>query len=78
MTVGGHMEAHILKGRLEAEDIPVHLSYESTGPLYGFRLTGLGAVHIMVPDAFERAARHICGTAEGMEAEDEPPADGAA
>jgi hypothetical protein len=62
ITVGGQTEAAILKGRLEAENIPVHLSYESTSLVYGFSSTNLGRVDIMVPAAFENAARIICGT----------------
>ncbi len=62
ISVGGQAEAAILKGRLEAEDIPVHLSYESTSLIYGFSSTNLGRVDIMVPAAFESAARIICGT----------------
>lgn len=63
-TVGGQMEALILKARLEAEDIPVHLSYESAGALYALQSTGLGQVHIQVPAAFESAARLICESFE--------------
>lgn len=58
-TVGGQMEALILKSRLEAERIPVHLSYDSAGSVYAFSRTNLGAVHIMVPEAFAEAALHL-------------------
>lgn len=58
-TVGGQMEALILKSRLEAERIPVHLSYDSAGSVYAFSRTNLGAVHLMVPEAFEEAALNI-------------------
>ncbi len=58
-TVGGQMEALILKSRLEAERIPVHLSYDSAGSVYAFSRTNLGAVHLMVPEAFAEAALHI-------------------
>ncbi len=61
-TVGGQIEAAILKSRLEAENIPVHLRYDSAGAVYGFSSTHLGMVDIMVPEAFESAARIICGT----------------
>lgn len=63
-AASGQAEAAILKGRLEAENIPVHLSYESTSLVYGFSSTNLGRVDIMVPAAFESAARIICGTEE--------------
>ena len=58
-TVGGQMEALILKSRLEAERIPVHLNYDSAGSVYGFSQTNLGTVHLMVPEAFEEAALHL-------------------
>ncbi len=58
-TVGGQMEALILKSRLEAERIPVHLSYDSAGSVYAFSRTNLGAVHLMVPEAFAEAALNI-------------------
>lgn len=61
-TVSGQVEAMVIKARLEAENIPVHLSYESTGPVYGFSSTNLGRVQIMVPEPFESAARLICDT----------------
>ncbi len=59
-TVGGQMEALILKARLEAEGIPAHLSYDSAGAIYGFSRTNLGAVHVMVPEGFEEEARRVC------------------
>ena len=65
ITVSGQVEAMIIKTRLEAENIPVHLSYESTGPVYGFSSTDLGRVLIMVPGPFESAARIICKTNTG-------------
>ena len=61
-TVAGQAEAAVLKSRLEAENIPVHLSYDSTGAIYGFSSTYLGEVTIIVPEGFESAARIICET----------------
>ena len=58
-TVGGQMEALILKSRFEAEQIPVHLNYDSAGSVYAFSRTNLGSVHIMVPEAFAEAALHL-------------------
>lgn len=63
-TTGGLAEALVLKARLEAERIPVHLSYDSAGSVYGFASTGLGAVHVMVPEAFAEAALSICEEAD--------------
>ncbi len=59
------MEAMILKARLEAEEIPVHLRYEPAGFLYGFSTTDLGRVEVLVPEVFAAAARQICAEAEG-------------
>ena len=36
-----YMEAQIIKGRLESEGIPVLLSYESAGLVYGLTIDGL-------------------------------------
>ena len=74
-TVSGQAEAMILKARLEAENIPVHLSYESTGPVYGFSTTNLGKVHVMVPGPFESAARLICETRSERDPGPENPED---
>jgi hypothetical protein len=56
-----YMEAQIIKGRLESEGIPVLLSYESAGLIYGLTIDGLGEVKIMVPRRLEEEAREILG-----------------
>jgi hypothetical protein len=53
------MEAHIIKGRLENEGIPVLLSYESAGLVYGITVDGLGEVKIMVPRHLTEDAKEI-------------------
>lgn len=53
------MEAQIIKGRLESEGIPVLLSYESAGLVYGITVDGIGEVRIMVPGELARQAREI-------------------
>lgn len=68
-TVGGQMEALIVKSRLEAERIPVHLRYEPAGLLYGFSATNLGRVDILVPEAFAEAALTVCGEMRGPASE---------
>ena len=55
------IEAQIIKARLESEDIPVLLSYESIGLVYGFTINGLGEVKIMVPEFMAEEARKILG-----------------
>ncbi len=54
-----YMEAQIIKGRLESEGIPVLLSYESAGLIYGLTVDGLGEVKIMVPRHLAAEAREI-------------------
>jgi hypothetical protein len=53
----GLSEAEIVKGFLESEEIPVHLSYESAGAVYGLTVDGLGEVRIKVPAEFAALAR---------------------
>jgi len=59
-----YMEAQIMKGRLESEGIPVLLSYESAGLIYGLTVDGLGEVKIMVPKHLAEEAREILGVGE--------------
>ena len=56
-----YMEAQIIKGRLESEGIPVLLSYESAGLVYGLTIDGLGEVKIMVPKRLAEEAKEILG-----------------
>jgi len=56
-----YMEAQIIKGRLESEGIPVLLSYESAGLVYGITVDGLGEVKIMVPRDLVEEAKEILG-----------------
>jgi len=55
----GLPEAEIIKGFLESEDLPVHLQYESAGPVYGLTVDGLGEVRVCVPEAFVEEARDL-------------------
>jgi hypothetical protein len=62
-----YMEAHIIKGRLESEGIPVLLSYESAGLVYGLTIDGLGEVKIMVPEHLAEEAKEILTAGEFTE-----------
>jgi len=59
VCVARQLEAHIIKGRLESEGIPVLLSYESAGLVYGITVDGIGEVRVMVPESMETEARTI-------------------
>jgi hypothetical protein len=48
----GMIDAKIISGRLETEDIPVKLQYEAVGVLYGLTVDGLGAVKVLVPEEY--------------------------
>jgi hypothetical protein len=62
-----YMEAQIIKGRLESEGIPVLLSYESAGLIYGITIDGLGEAKVMVPEHLEKEAREILAAGESTE-----------
>ncbi|HXZ94544.1 MAG TPA: DUF2007 domain-containing protein [Dehalococcoidia bacterium] len=59
VCTANYMEAQIIKGRLESEGIPVLLSYESAGLIYGITVDGLGQVKIMVPQNLAEEAKGI-------------------
>ena len=61
VCTAGYMEAQIIKGRLETEGIPVLLSYESAGLVYGLTIDGLGEVKIMVPGHLIEETKEILG-----------------
>jgi len=61
ICIARHMEAEIIKGRLESEGVPALLSYESAGLVYGLTIDGLGEVKIMVPKHMASEAKEILG-----------------
>lgn len=57
-TTSGLIEAEILRGLLEANDINVMLSHESAGTVIGLSVGPLGQVDLMVPaDQAEEAKK---------------------
>ena len=61
IRTANYLEAQIIKGRLESEGIPVLLSYESAGLVYGITIDGLGEVKIMVPRHLAAEAKEVLG-----------------
>ncbi len=55
----GLAEAHIVKGLLEFNGIPVDLDYEAVGPILGITMNGLGEVRILVPAEWEEKALEL-------------------
>lgn len=74
----GLIEAEIIKGKLESNDIPVLLQYESTSVIYGLTLGSLGEVHVLVPVEMAALARELLVEEtfpEDSEAEEVAPED---
>ncbi len=72
-TTAGLLQAAIIKGKLEAHDIPALLEYESLGPVLGLTIDGLGEVRVLVPEDKAEAARALLEESE--ETDDELPDD---
>lgn len=62
-----YFEAQIIKAKLEAEGIPVLLTYDSAAVLYGLTADGLGKVEIKVPEEYEEEARKLIEESEKLE-----------
>ena len=70
--VAGDIQAEILRGYLEAQGIPVWLSQEGVGRVYGLGIGVLGNVQILGPSSnFEKARAllddYYSGKIEGVE-----------
>ncbi len=57
--VPGTLQAEIMRGMLEAQDIPVVLSQEGVGHVYGLTVGPLGRVQILVPARDLERAKQI-------------------
>jgi hypothetical protein len=53
------IEAELVKARLDSEDIPALLKYESLGPVYGLTIDGLGQVDVQVPAKYAEEAKQL-------------------
>jgi hypothetical protein len=63
-TAYGEPDAHIIKGKLETEGIPVILKYESAGLVFGIITDGLGQIQIQVPEDMVDVAKKSIETTE--------------
>jgi hypothetical protein len=52
-------EAHVIKGKLETEDIPVLLRYESGSTVFGLVGGALGSVEVQVPETLAERAEAV-------------------
>ena len=58
-TVQGEFQAEVLRGLLEAQGIPVHLSQEGIARAYGFGVGPLSEVELFVPPNQIQAAKKV-------------------
>ena len=61
-TAAGHLQAHIIKGKLESEGIPAILQGESQ--MLPFTVNGMGEVRILVPKPLAERAREVIARTE--------------
>ena len=57
--VPGMLQAEILRGLLEAQEIPTVLSQEGAGKAIGLTIGTLGTVQILVPSKDQERAREL-------------------
>jgi len=72
-TAAGQMEANIVKGMLEAAGIPVELSQESAGTVYGLTVGTMGLVEILVPEQRADEAKALIEAMQRGDLEEEIP-----
>jgi hypothetical protein len=65
-TASGQIQAHVIKGRLESEGIPVLLRYDSGSTVFALTVDGLGEVEILVPRTEAARARQILSQPEEL------------
>lgn len=63
-TASGQIQAHVIKGRLESEGIPVLLRYDSGSTVFALTIDGLGEVELLVPRDQAARARKILSQSE--------------
>ncbi len=71
-VANGHLQAQVIKTKLESEGIPALLQYESLGLIYGITVNGLGEVRVMVPESLIQEARQIIAEPSSLPQGDEP------
>jgi hypothetical protein len=70
VRVQGDLQAELLRGLLEAQEIPVLLSQEGAGKAFGFTVGPLGEVEILVPEKYLAEAQAILKQYEDGSLED--------
>ncbi len=60
-SASGMVEANIMRGRLEAEGIPVRLQYDAACTIYALTVDGIGEVKLLVPETLRGEAVKVLG-----------------
>ena len=63
-SAAGQLEAEIIKGFLEAQELHVVLIQESVGKTLGLSAGHLGQVQVLVPESQEKEARALLADVE--------------
>jgi hypothetical protein len=58
-SVQGELQAEVIRGLLEAQDIPVNLSQEGVARAYGLGVGPLSEVEILVPENYIEQAKDV-------------------
>lgn len=53
------MEAQVVKALLESHDVPVIFQSNAAPSVHVFTVDGMGAVKILVPEAYEKIAKEL-------------------
>jgi hypothetical protein len=67
-----HLEAEVVRGRLESEGIPAILQYESAGLVFGLTIDGIGETRVLVPGPMAARARDVLAGPDEGTASEEP------
>jgi hypothetical protein len=70
ITVQGELQAELLRGLLEAQEIPVRLSQEGIARVFGLAIGPSAEVDILVPESQLQAAQKVLQDYEAGEFED--------
>ena len=73
-AAAGWLQANIVKGMLEAAEIPAQLSGEGLGTVYGLTVGPLGLVEVLVPADRAAEAKALIAAMESGEMGGEAPA----
>ena len=71
--VSGQFQAEIVRGILEAQEIPVVLSQEGIGHVYAFTVGSLATVQVLVPAREAERARQVLEEYYSRLSGDSPP-----